>query len=88
MSKWCIDPNEEIVPDSTYDENNAQDDPLGPGNESSNEAAALYEGPQSEYNPPGQSLMQKYSLFCFIFLKQSLLKADFTKEVQMIDQEL
>ena len=53
MSKWCIDPNEEIVPDSTYDENNAQDDPLGPGNESSNEAAALYEGPQSEYNPPG-----------------------------------
>ena len=21
MSKWCIDPNEEVVPDSTYDEN-------------------------------------------------------------------
>ena len=20
MSKWCIDPNEEVVPDSTYDE--------------------------------------------------------------------
>ena len=30
MSKWCIDPNAEVVPDQTYDESDAAADPLGP----------------------------------------------------------
>merc|ERR1711981_510746 len=59
MSKWCIDPNEEIVPDSTYD-GQSGDEPLGPEYEtdSDEKPAQLYEGPggndqQSGYNPPG-----------------------------------
>jgi len=58
MSKWCIDPNEEVVPDSTYDENSG-DEPLGPDTFSDEKPAQLYEGPggpqdeQSGYNPPG-----------------------------------
>ena len=56
MSKWCIDPNEEIVPDSTYDENSG-DDPLGPppiDTENEQQAEQLYKGPGdnlSGYNP-------------------------------------
>ena len=57
MSKWCIDPNEEPVPDQTYDETNASDEPLGPDDyedDSQAEPETLYGAPgQSEYNPPG-----------------------------------
>lgn len=55
MSKWCIDPNEEVVPDQTYDESDAQDDPLGPDPEvtESSRPDALYGAPgggdQPEY---------------------------------------
>ena len=47
MSKWCIDPNEEVVPDQTYDESEAQDDPLGPDPEvtESSRPDALYGAP-------------------------------------------
>ena len=45
MSKWCIDPNEEVVPDSTYDENDAADDPLGPETTESSRPDALYGAP-------------------------------------------
>jgi len=58
MSKWCIDPNEEIVPDQTYDENSG-DEPLGPESDDESQPAQLYEGPggdeQSGYNPPESS---------------------------------
>ena len=45
MSKWCIDPNEEVVPDSTYDENDAADEPLGPETTESSRPDALYGAP-------------------------------------------
>merc|ERR1712127_638561 len=41
MSKWCIDPNEEPVPDSTYDDTQG-DEPLGPDYEEDSQPEQLY----------------------------------------------
>jgi len=65
MSKWCIDPNEEPVPDQTYDETNASDEPLGPDYEddSAAEPETLYGAPggaQSEYQGPGGDASNDY----------------------------
>ena len=53
MSKWCIDPNAEVVPDTTYDENEAAADPIGPEVTESSRPDALYGAPgggdQPEY---------------------------------------
>lgn len=48
MSKWCIDPNAEVVPDQTYDESDAEGEPLGP--DSQDDSAAT---PQTLYGAPG-----------------------------------
>ena len=53
MSKWCIDPNAEVTPDTTYDENDAAADPIGPEVTESSRPDALYGAPgggdQPEY---------------------------------------
>ena len=45
MSKWCIDPEAEPVPDQTYDESNAGDDPLGPDTDDESLPDTLYGAP-------------------------------------------
>jgi hypothetical protein len=56
MTKWCIDPNEELEAGETYDETNAEANPLGP--EAFDDAApdsqapALYAGPGGDLPPP------------------------------------
>merc|ERR1711983_276326 len=46
MSKWCIDPNAEVTPDTTYDENDAAADPIGPEVTESSRPDALYGAPR------------------------------------------
>jgi len=66
MSKWCIDPNEEVVPDSTYDETQG-DEPLGLDDTeyedySESEPEQLYGAPAlGEYAPPEEAADEDYS---------------------------
>ena len=57
MSKWCIDPNAEVEPDQTYDEEGALDEPLGPDTDSGSQSDAidtLYGAPGTGDDPLGE----------------------------------
>ena len=56
MSKWCIDPNAEVVPDQTYDETDAAAPPEGPEEIPETTEASQpdsQEAPEQLYGAPG-----------------------------------